>query len=106
MPHYMFYAPYLKEADIGGNSDSGGPMVLGENNPKGYTILPAGTTEKGQIVAENKNLLKRLSEYKSYFEIPLGFMNDLLNQNISSEIEAKSQLFLLSLNEVLNRSLH
>ena len=69
MPHYMFYAPYLKEADIGGNSDSGGPMVLGEDNPQGYIILPAGKTERAQIVAENKNLLKRLTEYKSYFEI-------------------------------------
>jgi hypothetical protein len=69
MPHYMFYAPYLTAADIGGNSDSGGPIVLGEKNPHGYIILPAGKTEKAQIVAENKNLLKRLTEYKSYFEI-------------------------------------
>jgi hypothetical protein len=69
MPHYMFYAPYLTAADIGGNSDSGGPMVLGEKNPHGYIILPAGKTEKAQIVAENKDLLKRLTEYKSYFEI-------------------------------------
>jgi hypothetical protein len=69
MPHYMFYAPYLTAADIGGNSDSGGPMVLGEKNPHGYIILPAGKTEKAQIIAENKNLLKRLTEYKSYFEV-------------------------------------
>jgi hypothetical protein len=69
MPHYMFYAPYLTPADIGGNSDSGGPMVLGEKNPHGYIILPAGKTEKAEIVEENKDLLKRLTEYKSYFEI-------------------------------------
>ena len=69
MPHYMFYAPYLKSADIGGDSDSGGPMVLGDGSPHGYIILPAGKTEKDQIVAENKDLLKRLTEYKSYFEI-------------------------------------
>src|SRR5436305_10143524 len=69
LPHYMFYAPYLKESDIGGNSDNGGAIVLGENNPHGYIILPFGKMEKGQIVAENKDLLKRLREYKSYFEI-------------------------------------
>ena len=69
MPHYMFYAPYLKPADIGGDSDSGGPMVIGEGSPQGYIILPAGKTEKAQIVAENKILLKRLTEYKSYFDI-------------------------------------
>ena len=69
MPHYMFYAPNLTAADIGGNSDSGGPIVLGERSPHGYIILPAGKTEKAQIIAENKDLLKRLTEYKSYFEI-------------------------------------
>jgi hypothetical protein len=75
MPHYMFYAPYLKASDIGGNSDSGGPIVIGEGNPQGYIILPAGKTETAQIVAENKNLLKRLSEYKSYFEVQSGEMH-------------------------------
>jgi hypothetical protein len=74
MPHYMFYAPYLKAADIGGNSDSGGPMVLGEGNPHGYIILPVGKMEKTQIIEENENLLKRLSEYKSYFGIEPGEM--------------------------------
>ena len=69
MPHYMFYAPYFKPADIGGNSDSGGPMVLGEGNPHGFIILPVGKMEKAQIIAENKNLLQRLTEYKSYFDI-------------------------------------
>jgi hypothetical protein len=69
MPHYMFYAPNLKESDIGGNSDSGGPIVLGEDNPHGYIILPVGKMEKAQIIAENKDLLKRLSDYKPYFGI-------------------------------------
>jgi hypothetical protein len=70
MPHYMFYAPYLTAADIGGNSDSGGPMVLGnKNDPHCYIILPVGKTEKADILAENKSLLLRLAEYKSYFNI-------------------------------------
>ena len=75
MPHYMFYAPYLTAKDIGGNSDSGGPMVLGEENPHGYIILPVGKMEKSQIIIENKDLLKRLSDYKSYFGIEPGEMH-------------------------------
>ena len=70
MPHYMFYAPYMTAADIGGNSDSGGPIVLGDkNDPHCYLILPVGKMEKAQIIADNKNLLQRLAEYKSYFVI-------------------------------------
>ncbi len=70
MPHYMFYAPYLTAADIGGNSDSGGPIVLGDKkDPHCYIILPVGKMEKSAIIAENKELLQRLAEYKSYFEI-------------------------------------
>ncbi|HLA60087.1 MAG TPA: hypothetical protein VK622_15035 [Puia sp.] len=70
MPHYMFYAPYMTAADIGGNSDSGGPIVLGEkNDPHCYLILPVGKMEKAQIIAESKSLLLRLAKYKSYFKI-------------------------------------
>jgi hypothetical protein len=69
MPHYMFYAPYLTEADIGGNSPDGGPIVIGGGkSPEGYIILPAGKTEKAKILDENKDLLKRLIEYKPYLE--------------------------------------
>src|SRR5579863_767906 len=75
MPPYMFYAPYLTAKDIGGNSDSGGPMVLGEENPHGYIILPVGKMEKSQIIEENKDLLKRLTDYKSYFGIEAAEMH-------------------------------
>jgi hypothetical protein len=70
IPHYMFYAPYITEADIGGNSKSNGAFVLGDGkSPHGYIIVPAGEMEKAQIVHENENLLKRLVEYKSYFSV-------------------------------------
>jgi hypothetical protein len=70
MPHYMFYAPYLNEADIGGNSTSGGPMVLGDGkSPHGYIILPVGVTEKEKIMDDSKPLLKRLAGYKNYFQV-------------------------------------
>jgi hypothetical protein len=70
LPHYMFYAPYVSEADIGGNSPDGGPLILGDGKgPHGYIIIPAGVMEKAKIEAENKELLKRLSDYRSYFKV-------------------------------------
>lgn len=70
LPHYMFYAPYVSESDIGGNSMNGGPMILGDGkSPHGYIIIPAGATEKMRIMEENKMLLKRLKDYKPYFSV-------------------------------------
>jgi hypothetical protein len=67
MPHYMFYAPYMTEAEIGGNSPAGGPMILGDGKgPHGYIIIPAGAMERAKMMDENKELLKRLIGYKSY----------------------------------------
>jgi hypothetical protein len=75
MPHYMFYAPYITEADIGGNSTSGGPMILGDGKgPHGYIILPAGVMEKAKMMTENAALLKRLIAYRSYFDPGPGEM--------------------------------
>ncbi|MEO6405494.1 MAG: hypothetical protein ABIY51_13575 [Ferruginibacter sp.] len=66
VPHYMFYAPYITEADIGGNSQSGGPMIFGNGKgPLGYLIIPVGKTEKAKILDENKVLLMRLAMYRS-----------------------------------------
>jgi hypothetical protein len=75
MPHYMFYAPYTKEADIGGNSSSGGPIVLGEGSPHGFIIVPAGVMEKAKMNEENASLLKRLIAYRSYFDPGPGEMH-------------------------------
>jgi len=79
MPHYMFYAPYLTNADIGnipdGKADgpvviNAGAMFLGAKKaPYGFIILPAGATERAKIESENKALLKRLADYKPYFKI-------------------------------------
>jgi hypothetical protein len=69
VPHYMFYAPYLSPADIGGNSPNGGPMIIGtDKSPHEYIIVPVGKKEKENILEENKDLLIRLFEYKSYFK--------------------------------------
>jgi hypothetical protein len=51
MPHYMFYAPHLTDADVGGNPQSNGLFILGDGkNPHGYMILPAGAAEKVNIL--------------------------------------------------------
>jgi hypothetical protein len=78
MPHYMFYAPYITNTDIGNIPDgqADGPVVinpgamwLGERKgPYGFIILPAGATERAKIMSDNKELLKRLVAYKSYFK--------------------------------------
>ena len=81
MPHYMVYAPYITYSDIGCKSDAHeglmmvnpGQWVLGERKgPYGYIIVPANESEKEKIVNDNKELLKRLTKYKSYFKIEPG----------------------------------
>jgi hypothetical protein len=84
MPHYMFYAPYLTNTDIGNipNGQAEGPVVinpgamwLGERkSPYGFIILLAGAPEKAKIINDNKELLKRLIAYKPYFKAGPGNM--------------------------------
>jgi hypothetical protein len=78
MPHYMFYAPYMGDADIGGTPqgpfvNNPGNTILGEGKgPFGYIILPAGEAERAKIVKDEGALLHRLAEYKSYYELEPG----------------------------------
>ncbi|MFI5161475.1 MAG: hypothetical protein ACHQHN_09365 [Sphingobacteriales bacterium] len=77
MPHYMFYAPYLTNADIGNKPDGSedGPLIvnsaapfLGDRKaPFGYIIVSVGQTKKAKIMKDNQDLLKRLIAYKAYF---------------------------------------
>ena len=76
MPHYMFYAPYMNDTDIGGDINQG-PFVNNPDNtllgdkkgPYGYIILPAGEVEAAKIVKDSGDLLKRLVAYRSYYKI-------------------------------------
>ncbi|MDB5141328.1 MAG: hypothetical protein JWQ66_41, partial [Mucilaginibacter sp.] len=76
MPHYMFYAPYMNNTDIGGDTNQG-PFVNNADNtvlgdkkgPYGYIIMPAGEAEAAKIVNAGSDLLKRLVAYKSYYKI-------------------------------------
>jgi hypothetical protein len=78
MPHYMFYAPYLDDHDIGGLWVAGGhsPFMVnsGEALDKAhsifnYIIIAAGETEKAKILEDNKVLMGRLADYKSFLKI-------------------------------------
>ena len=86
LPHYMFYAPRVMNADIGGIWDGHGPFAIGigevynkehalitvldkEHAIFNYIIIPAGETEKARIIAQNKDLLRKLAEYKPYLKV-------------------------------------
>jgi len=76
LPHYMFYAPRVDNADIGGQWDGHGPFAIGtgaildkEHSIFNYIIIPAGETEKARIIEEHKDLLRRLEEYKSCLKV-------------------------------------
>ncbi len=68
MPHYMFYAPNLKDADIGGAGFSKQyPFMLGMSHGRDdYIILLVGEAERAQIIRESKDLLDQLCSYRRY----------------------------------------
>ena len=67
LPHYMFYAPNIKDADIGGKPLSQYPFVLPMGpGPHDVIILLVGETEKARIVADSADLLKGLCSYRKY----------------------------------------
>lgn len=81
MPHFMFYAPYMEDADIGGGWRDGGhqPFVVSSRNTLdkshaifNYIILAAGETGKAKIIEENKDLLRRLAAYNPFLTIETG----------------------------------
>lgn len=67
MPHYMFYAPGLRNSDIGGKPISQYPFILSMSPGRDdYIILLVGETEKAGIIAEFKDLLADLCAYRDY----------------------------------------
>jgi hypothetical protein len=67
MPHYMFYAPNVKDADIGGKPFSQYPFVLSMSPGRDdVIILFAGETEKGKILSESTDLLNELCSYRNF----------------------------------------
>jgi hypothetical protein len=68
MPHYMFYAPNLRDADIGGRGFSGQyPFVLSMHAGRDdYIIMLVGQAEKEKILQDSKDLLAELCAYRKY----------------------------------------
>jgi hypothetical protein len=68
MPHYMFYAPNVKDVDIGGNGFSKQyPFMLGMSHGRDdYIIILVGETEKAKILQDSKDLLDELCSYRSF----------------------------------------
>jgi hypothetical protein len=67
MPHYMFYAPGLTDADIGGKPFSLYPFMLKMSPGRDDVIIMlVGETEKAAILAESKDLLADLCSYRNY----------------------------------------
>jgi len=66
-PHYMFYSPNVRDADIGGKPFSPYPFVLTQGpGAHDVIILLVGETEKAKILAESGELLKELCTYRKY----------------------------------------
>jgi hypothetical protein len=68
MPHYMFYAPNVKDVDIGGNGFSKQyPFMLGMSPGRDdYIIMLVGEAEKAKILADSKDLLDELCSYRDF----------------------------------------
>jgi hypothetical protein len=68
MPHYMFYAPGVKDADIGGHGFSKQyPFILDMSRGRDdYIILLVGEAEKAKILEDSKELLNDLCSYREY----------------------------------------
>ncbi len=77
MPHLMFYAPNLTNADIGAVPDLSVhssllyPFIDKQGNAEqSYMIQLIGETEKAKIVADEKTLLNDLCTYRDVLCLP------------------------------------
>ena len=67
MPHYMFYAPNVTDADIGGKQYGLYPFILSMSPGRDDVIIMlVGQTEKDKILGEGKDLLADLCSYRNY----------------------------------------
>jgi hypothetical protein len=67
MPHYMFYAPSVTDADIGGKPFSHYPFMLSMSPGRDDVIIMlVGETEKAAILLESRDLLADLCSYRDY----------------------------------------
>jgi hypothetical protein len=63
----MFYAPNVKNSDIGGNPLGTYPFILSMSPGRDdYIIMLVGDAEKEKILEEHKDLLKELCSYRDF----------------------------------------
>src|SRR4051812_44361943 len=72
-PHYMFYAPNVTDADIGGRPGGDGPFML-STGPHGLIFLGAGKARTQDILAQSGELLTALCAYRNVLCIRTGAM--------------------------------
>lgn len=66
-PHFMFYAPNVKDSDIGGKPLSAYPFVLPQGpGPHDVIVLLVGEAEKAKILADSTDLLNDLCGYRKF----------------------------------------
>jgi hypothetical protein len=76
MPHYMFFAPNLKDGDVGAGPPMGMFPYFINPGPMSYVILNVGETEKAQINRQSQDLLKEACAYRR----DLCFTKPIANQ--------------------------
>lgn len=68
-PHFMFYAPNVTDADIGGVQGGGGPFMLSAG-PHAMIFVSAGAARSQEIRAQSRQLLTELCAYRSALCLP------------------------------------
>jgi hypothetical protein len=61
VPHLMFYAPNLTDADVGGMR--GGAVFINNPAPHGMIIVPLGSEEQKAIRARNEALVQQVQAF-------------------------------------------
>ncbi len=69
IPHRMFYAPYIENADIGGDPRTIGPFVI-QTGPHGYMVVRADDGERAAITEEYSEMLRRICELNELYCLP------------------------------------
>jgi hypothetical protein len=72
MPHYMFYAPNVKNEDIGGDLTGMAEAFIYEPGPQGYMVKLVGEAEKSKIVRDGQGLLRDLCRVRADYCVPAG----------------------------------
>jgi hypothetical protein len=68
-PHFMFYAPNVTDADIGGKRGNGGPFML-STGPHGLIFVGVGAARTQDILAQSRELLDALCAYRTVLCLP------------------------------------